>query len=1411
MRRAPRIAIIVVVSALAAIVVLFLAVIIAVRTPWVRGAAREYLIAYIEKSTGGRAEVGELSLAPDRLSAEMSDFVLHGTEPAGAPPLFRARLVRVGLKPGAALKQKLELRYLLIEQPQIHLRVRPDGSTNLPQPPVPGAPGGEPPLKTVMAIAIARFQAADGLLVVADRKVPLDLRGENVRAQLVYHSAAPRYTGAISSAPMYVATGGNPALPLTVDIPLEVAGDALTITNARLDAPASRLQASVRLTSLSVPRGSVRLSGRLALPELARSFRSSLVAKTRGTPPVNVNAAASLEGNRAQIESLNLVMGSSSLEATGALASMQSFTGSFQFSGDFTMEELRTLLNLPSLGTGTVHVTGTATTGPKGIDVKAHFSARNVALNAGKTRLTGVGLSSDVSVVSGRVSLTDIRIGALGGTFTGSAEIVNKNRFVVDGALQGVDLRQAAAAYGASQFAWSGAVSGPVHAEGSLAGPFASQLIAGARLGIAPRAGGQPVNGLFDVAYNGPNNTISFGNSFLALPSTRVEFSGALGNRLRIRAASRDLNDLLPALAVISGSAPQPLPVELANGEATFDGTVTGSITNPRIDGRVALTNFVVNREKLDRFAATVAVASNGAAISNAVLTQRQLEANLDASIGLVNWKPQPASPIVGAASVRNAPVESLLAAAGLPAMPVTGILFANVKLAGTVGDPRAGLGILLKNGTFYGESFETVQARAVYAATTLQLTSAQITGPYGRLQASAIFRHPPGDFSTGRLEFHAASSPLELSRIRAVSARQPGLSGVIEIKADGAGTLRPAAGPLPFLPSRLDAQVAARSLTINGQPAGGLLLTAETRGSDLVLALRSDIAGSDIRGNGTWQLAGDYPIQARLTFSHVTLGAIARLASIPPGSAAQDISGVIAGALTVSGPVFRPADLASTLQLSQVELRPPARMQPAGQTRPYVLRNAGPLVVTLSQSVLRLQQARLVGPSTDLTLAGAIYLNRGNGLDVRASGRIGLELAESFSPNVRSAGAVLLNAAVQGTFSKPDVNGRLELQNASLNVVDFPNGISNANGVVLFSSTQAVIEKVTGEMGGGKVALEGAVHYGGTVPDFRLQAAGDEVRIDYPEQVSTKVNAKLALAGTSNSSVLSGDVSVLEMILRTNTDIGTLLSPGGPPPIVKAAQTGLLGGVRLDVRIATAPDVQFYTELAQNLQAEGKLQVRGAPGQPGMLGRVSITEGEIVFFGNKFAINRGTISFYDPQQIKPVVDVALETKANGITVTLMLSGPADRLKLTYSSDPPLLFSDVVGLLTIGRTPTSDPVLAARLPEQPQQTVQQVGASALLGQAIANPVAGRLQRLFGISRLSISPQIVGTANTPQAQVALEQQITRNFSFSFIQSLNEANPQIIRAEWAIDPRWSAVAVRQQDGHLGIDLYYKKNFR
>jgi translocation and assembly module TamB len=66
-----------------------------------------------------------------------------------------------------------------------------------------------------------------------------------------------------------------------------------------------------------------------------------------------------------------------------------------------------------------------------------------------------------------------------------------------------------------------------------------------------------------------------------------------------------------------------------------------------------------------------------------------------------------------------------------------------------------------------------------------------------------------------------------------------------------------------------------------------------------------------------------------------------------------------------------------------------------------------------------------------------------------------------------------------------------------------------------------------------------------------------------------------------------------------------------------------------------------------------------------------------------------------------------------------------DRLKMSYRSDPPMLFSDLVALLASGKVPTTDPVLAARAQPAPEQSLEQRGASAELIQMILKGRSGK--------------------------------------------------------------------------------------
>jgi translocation and assembly module TamB len=502
---------------------------------------------------------------------------------------------------------------------------------------------------------------------------------------------------------------------------------------------------------------------------------------------------------------------------------------------------------------------------------------------------------------------------------------------------------------------------------------------------------------------------------------------------------------------------------------------------------------------------------------------------------------------------------------------------------------------------------------------------------------------------------------------------------------------------------------------------------------------------------------------------------------------------------------------LQATLRIPKLDAGPaPGTKVPGTGAAALTIHNEGPIVARLARQVVTVESARIVGRATDLSIGGKILLQQKNPLDLRVSGRVDMAILQDFDKTIFSSGILNTEATVRGTFKAPLINGRMEFKDAAISMADVPNGISRASGVIVFTGDAANIQTMTGETGGGKVSLTGFAGYGGGELVFRLHAKADEVRIRYPEGVSTVTNSDLTLTGTSERSMLSGTITVVRTGFNPQSDFSSILAKSAEPVRTPQARTGFLGGMNFDVQIETAPDITFQSSLAEGLQVEANLRLRGTASNPALLGRINITQGQIVFFGTKYTINQGSVAFYNPVKIEPVLNIDLETKARGVDVTLTVSGPLNKLTLTPRSDPPLQFSEIVALLATGRAPTSDPSLLTQQTNSPQSW-QQMGASALLGQAIANPVAGRLQRFFGVSKLKIDPSLTGIENNPQARLTLEQQVTPNITFTYITNVTSSNPTVIRVEWAFNRNWSVVAVREENGLFGIDFFFRKRFQ
>ncbi len=516
---------------------------------------------------------------------------------------------------------------------------------------------------------------------------------------------------------------------------------------------------------------------------------------------------------------------------------------------------------------------------------------------------------------------------------------------------------------------------------------------------------------------------------------------------------------------------------------------------------------------------------------------------------------------------------------------------------------------------------------------------------------------------------------------------------------------------------------------------------------------------------------------------------------------------GETSGRIIVDGSATALDQLNASVRLSTLQIRAAKAQAVGGQ--PLTLKNDGDIAVKIEKGQLRIESAHLTGPQTDITAAGTASI-RDKSLDLRLDANANLALLQTISTDVFSSGSASVTTTVQGTLEKPLVNGRLELRSASISYADLPAGLANANGVVVFNGNNATIQNLSGESGGGKVSLTGYVLRENELR-FALRANATGVRVRVQQGVSVVTTATLNLTGTAQNSLASGTVTVDRLTYLPQTDIGSMMTRLGPPVQSPTKPSPLLANMSLDVLVRTSSATSVQASLAENLQVTADLRIRGKASQPAVLGSVQMNHGQLVFFGSTYRISSGTISFYNPNRIEPILGISLETQAKGVTVVLSVTGPVDNMKLSYTSDPPLQFDEIVTLLAAGKTPTSDPTLLANQPSQPPQNFQQRGESAILSKALADPVSSRLQRVFGVSQLKIDPSFTSGSQLPQARVTLQQQVATNLVFTYVTALDNPNTQVVRIEWSMTPQWSATANRDENGLFSINLLYKKQFR
>lgn len=1389
--------------------------VIAIGIVWWAGSSacenlvRRRLIAQIETATGGRAEIAGFHWSLMHLTADATGIVIHGREAAYEAPYARIGHIHVGISILGFLSPHVLLRDLEISQPAFHLIVYKDGSTNQPQTRRPSQ-SSRSGLQTFFDLQAGHVALEQGVLDYENRAADFD--SQNRKARLDF--SANDVSALISYTP--------PQGSMPESYRIEAGASDLSMTRGEAAHPLSQTvegfaQATVDLTRNAAYLRSLRITSKSnAAGEQTLTVSGSLINFAR--PRWDARAQGMLDMTLLETATgyPNSPEGLARLDLQG-----KGYDGQFRIDGNIHVD------NGSYISDG-VYARGV------GLDARVHADPERLMISSVVARLKQGGqIEGSVALEHWLPTISSAPV-----LEAASEAPIKKPRF---GRKPPIAPQPAAPRANADLITLP--VNGHVTAQfkgvsidtvmdivargpfqrlglaGLLTGPATATwingdvktLAVGANLQVSPGASVNgrevPTTGTIDGVYTQKNGAVDVHALDLVLPASRIEAHGQLGaypvsspSALSVEFHSHDLSEFDPVLRDLglqrngkAGAA--ALPVSLG-GHADFSGMWNGSLSDPHLNGALQATNISVElppsasdpsaKPQLihwDGVDATGAYSAARISVDHSRLTHGQATIELSGSLN--------ATPLISHRGVKpnydldsdlrlhvkadHVGVDELTSFLGTHA-PLTGALSAEFDADGSLRSLNSSGSVEVEHGAIFGEPVSRLRAQGKVVGRDIQISGFMIDADAGKISGS-------GKFDLGSLAFQltAQSTGLELARIQKLKQSGVAPSGALEFSLSGSGSMDS---------PQLRAQGRVSSFTIAGEPFGDLQIAAHTADRALVYDLSTRFQSASLVAHGQTTLDKDYTTQARLNFSEFNIEALLRSAQTP-GLSGQS---AMAGTVTVDGPLAHPE-----------KLHGDAHLQSMAMTVDGVhLASDGPVHAAMANSRVTIDPIHITGEDTDLHAQGSIDLGANRRVDLAANGSVNLKLVETLDPDVTASGAATFQIEAHGPFSNPGLRGRINFENASLALEDFPNSLSQLHGTLEFNQNRLEVRSLTATTGGGQLSVSGYLAYQhGIFAD--LSVIGKGVRIRYPQGVSSLADAQLQLQGPQNNLLLRGTITVTRFTVSPDLDIAALASqaskiqPVTPPDAPS-------NHVRLDVHIQSAPQLNFQNAYAK-LAGDVDLRLRGTLATPSLLGRIAITEGNATIAGTRYELQRGDITFTNPVRIEPAIDLNATARVEDYDITLGLHGSPSKMSVSYRSDPPLPEADVVALLALGRTENQQQIYG----QQQEQAQFSPTTDALLGGALNATVSSRVQKLFGAGAVKVDPNYLGVLGNSTTRITVEEQLSKYVTLTYATDVNTTAQQLLQAEIAINRHVSLLVARDESGVFSMVVKAVRRYR
>jgi translocation and assembly module TamB len=1319
---------------------------------------RRRMVAEIERTTGGRAEVGSFHIVPFHFQVEVRDITVHGTEASGDLPLAHADHLIAQLKVNSLVRSDFGFHSLVLEHPVIHILIAKDGTTNVRAPKLNLQTSDKSAVDQLFALSIDRLSVHNGELLWADQKIPLDFAVQGAGLKMDYSYLRGRYESLLEIGKVDSAYNGFRPFSSTTTIAFSLGPTYADIRTLRWTSGRSHLEASGRIGDFRNPHIDGSYEARLDLGDLSAIMRRHDLregtADLKGSGHWSIGdfgtaGTLALRDLNWQDDQLAIRKASAALDYSIndqqiRLSKLQAKVFGGSASGEAQIDNwLRNIPPSPAKkGKEDLAVIGVLRAPPK---------------KGPKVKPPGV----ETGTV--RLRLRDVSASDVASGLSTPAHPLGR-------------FRPTGVANGSVDASWRGSPS-----DAEIA--FAFDVNPPAQ----PARGELPVTAQLQGKFRPALATLDLTRLDISTPASRVQAAGTLSasSTVRVSVSTSNLDEWQPLVSALGGPVRLPLHV---NGSATFTGVAGGAVSAPTLVGTFAAQDFEFTMPPTSRtpeqqvhwdsLSASVQYSSRQLALHGGSLRQDETSADFDLVASLQKGQFTANSPYTARVNLHRVDVASTAALAGFE-YPVSGTADVSLQISGTRAEPQVQGHIRAVNASAFDESIEAFDADLHIAGGETSLSNIQLAHQDASITGSAAFLP-----AARRFQLDLKGANFDLARIRQIHLNEMLVEGRGDFTLKGSGTLDD--------PS-LQAELHVRSLALDREAAGGLYLEAATQGRSLHVSGHSDLPQGTLAIDGDIEMRGDYPADITARIENVDFDALWR-----SYLGRDQLTGhsSTTGTVIMKGPLRYPHQWTLDGDLSNVAI----------EFEYAKLHNQGPVRFTYQQDTINIARVHMIGEGTDVTGHGSIGFAGSQDLALAADGQIDLKFLGSFVPDVAASGLTTVHMTVGGSLHQPVPQGNIIVKDGAVNYAGLPSGLSAMNGSLSFTQNRMHIESLAAHTGGGTLDLKGDVTDFNRQVSFNLTAVAKDVRLRYPPGVSSTADGELRWVGTRSGSTISGDILVTKLAVTPGFDFGSYLERSRQAVAITAANSPLYN-VKLEVGVRTAPELQMKTAVAR-LSGDADLRVRGSLASPSVLGRADILEGDATFNGIKFRLERGDITFSNPVAIEPQVNLQATTHVRNYDLDVTVTGTPDRLTVNYRSEPPLPKSDIIALLALGRTSEE----SEQLQKQSGQNAFSDEATALIiNQAINATVSSRLQKLFGVSRIKIDPQGLTTETNPAArgpQVTIEQQFANNLSLTYSTNVSQSSQQIIQGEYYFTRNVSVVGTRDQNGVVSFDVRIRR---